>query len=511
VTSRLTTFLFLLAVGFLSISAHAQEGVGPVEVRIDLPASIPLRERAFGQIILKNNQSKMVTFEVQVIFGTNLNLIRTITPGNQSSTPNEIRASVAIPGGDFNLIWFEVEAAYVGDGTVQTRIGIDFQPPQSTLLDIIEVLPLKTTKTLYFRVPAFGAQMDMPAVAYNKATDRLFFLEIGNGGVSDLRMYDPEDGLSARRATGGIHPSMSIVASGDDEILYTGTGGSSWFWTFQQFRADPFGGSGTAPGARDPIFDLEVSPKDSSVLAVARPPLAHVQKGTNVYPLPEGDSGHLEISEDGGTLYVGTSDCVLELFLLQNGVIPMPLKTYTNISCADFEVANGTAYFDDGTILDTETGQLTTNLFALNPLLVATAPEEKLHVLTQTNNALVIRQIRAGTFENVNDVEIAPVRGRPLEMISMGSERVIVRTTEEIIVVTLPNPNAPTMQVARPSASSLTVSFSTLAGRTYRLEGSTDLRNWQLEETIPGTGEVLGRSIQIGQNHAFYRLVIEPN
>ena len=70
-------------------------------------------------------------------------------------------------------------------------------------------------------------------------------------------------------------------------------------------------------------------------------------------------------------------------------------------------------------------------------------------------------------------------------------------------------PNVPSLSVHR-NGSSMNLSFAGQAGTSYRIERSSILPNWELEETtgVLSTNGIISRSYPMTQSLRFYRLTL---
>lgn len=82
---------------------------------------------------------------------------------------------------------------------------------------------------------------------------------------------------------------------------------------------------------------------------------------------------------------------------------------------------------------------------------------------------------------------------------------------QEFVTGTLPQvPSSRFSAMASVEAGGVRLQCSTLAGRKYRIERSTDLTGWTLHEEVIGDGSPLNRLITVpnGQSRGFYHIIV---
>ena len=346
-------------------------------------------------------------------------------------------------------------------------------------------------------------QLPFPSgdLAYDPLNKRLF---IATGG--SIWAYDPLPD-EIRPVTIGQNPI--------NRLEIPDTGGSLFVLAHggYLYQYDPQALAGTRiPAPTLTIHDFAISPNDSNLQVFSEARGTYLFQSGTTLPNSVPPQSTMAFSQDGTQVYLqDPSNCALSVLNVGESGLTLDV-TRSNVVCGDFTVMGDLVYFHNGLIYNPATGAAAPNSFNMTPpSYVVPRPANYIDVLNRTNGSWAIRRLSATNLQPIRTVAIDPVYSTPLEMIGLEPNTVAVRTDSGVVlVIDLGDREDLTVSLTF-SADQVTVSFSSVLGRTYRIERADSLINptWTIvRDNIPGTGGRIDEVIPTtGGSSSFYRVV----
>lgn len=338
-------------------------------------------------------------------------------------------------------------------------------------------------------------------LAYDPLHKRLFI-----ASDRSLWAYDPIADEIRPVSTGGLPITRLEVPDTGGSLFILAHGGFL-------YQYDPQ----TLAGVRVPaptltIHDFAISPNDPNLQVFSEARGTYLFRSGTALPDSVPPQGTVAFSKDGTQVYLqDPSNCALSV--LDVGANGLTLDvTRSNVVCGDFTVMGDLVYFHSGFIYNPATGAAAPNSFSMTPpSYVVPRPTNYIDVLNRTNGSWAIRRLSANNLQTIRTVAIDPADGTPLEMIGLEPNTVAVRTDSGgVFVIDLGDREDLTVSLTF-SANQVTVSFSSVLGRTYRIERADSLINpaWtSVRDNIPGNGGRIDEVIPTtGGASSFYRVV----
>lgn len=340
-------------------------------------------------------------------------------------------------------------------------------------------------------------------LAYDPLNKRLFI-----ASDRSLWAYDPlpDEIRPVRPVSVGFNPINRLEIPDSGGSLFVLTHGGFLY------QYDPQ----TLAGIRVPaptltVHDFAISPNNPNLQVFSEARGTYLFQSGVTLPDSVPPQGTVAFSKDGTQVYLeDPSNCALSV--LNVGASGLTLDvTRSNVVCGDFTVMGDLVYFQNGLIYNPATGAAASNSFNLTPpSYVVPRPTNYIDVLNRANGSWAIRRLSSTNLQPIRTVAIDPVYSTPLEMIAVEPNTVAVRTDSGVVlVIDLGDREDLTVSLTF-STGQVTVSFSSVFGKAYRIERADSLINptWTtVRDNIAGTGGRIDEVIPTAGGSSFYRVV----